>query len=146
MEEFLWQYVVQQDIRINDLTWHSFINVVVVRFEGASHHIFLLDFLTSVAAGYLTDKRQKTFVLDLLQLNVPKLFAVKEGVDEVTEKEDVEVAETFSIFLRNFINRNALQQSILIQIPDILVCAYMRRFHTCTVATNKLEIAQCIKE
>ena len=114
--------MVQQDVRIDDPTWHSFINEVVVRFGGASHHFFLLDFLRSVAASYVTDERQKEFVLDLLQWNMPKLFAVKEGADEVTEKKDVEVARNFSIFLRNFINRNALKHSILIQLPDVLVC------------------------
>ena len=125
MEDFLGQYVVQQDIRINDPTWHSFISEVVVRFGDARHHFFLLGFLESVAAGYLTDKRQKEFVLDLLQLNVPKLFAVEEGADEATEKEDVEVGKNFSIFLRNFINRHALKHSILTKMTDILVCSYI---------------------
>lgn len=55
-------------------------------------------------------------MLDLLQLKVPKLFAVEEG-----GKEDEEVCLQFSAFLRNYISRNALKLTILGQIRNILV-------------------------
>ena len=50
-------------------------------------------------------------MLDLLQLKVPKLFAVEEGRKEVQ----------FSTFLRSYISRNALKLTILGQIHKILV-------------------------
>lgn len=121
VEEFLGLYNVPQDIRINDPTWCSFINDVVVSFGGASAHVYLLDFLKSVADSYLKDKRQQQFVMDLLQLKVPKLFAVEEGANETIEKEDETVARKFSAFLRNFINRHALKNSILNQMTTLLV-------------------------
>ena len=112
----------QQEVRINDPTWHSFIGEVVLRFGGARNHFFLLDFLRSVADSYLLDNRQREFISDLMQLNVPKLFAIEEGADEATEKEDMEVGKEFTIFLRNYINRNALKLSILSQMTSLLVC------------------------
>ena len=121
VEEFLGLYKVPQDIRINDPTWHSFINEVVISFGGARAHYYLLDFLKSVAEGYLADKRQQEFVMDLLQLKVPKLFAIEEGADETMKKEDATVARKFSTFLRNFINRHALKNSILSQMTALLV-------------------------
>ena len=130
VEEFFRIYVVQQDVRINDPTWHSFIGEVVLRFGGARNHFFLLDFLKSVADSYLVDKRQKEFVLDLMQLKVPKLFAIEEGAEdpEDVEKEDVEVGKQFTIFLRSYINRNALKHSILTQMTSLLVRT-MSRVH-----------------
>lgn len=122
VEEFLGLYVVQQDIKIKDPTWHAFISEIVERFGGASNHFFLLDLLKSVASGYLADKRQTEFILDLLQLKVPKLFAVEKEADEMAEKEDMEVAKKFSLFLRGFISRNALKHSILTQMTALLVC------------------------
>ena len=120
--EFLYSYRVQQDVKINEPTWHSFISEVVMRFGGARNHFFLQDFLLAVAAGYLADKRQTEFVLDLLQLKVPKLFGIEEGGDSTAEKDDAEVAKCFSLFLRTFINKHALKRSILNQMTTILVC------------------------
>ena len=124
VEEFLGFYVIQPGLKIGDPTWHMFVSEIVVRFGGARNHFFLLDFLKAVAAGYLSDKRQQEFVVDLLQLKVPKLFAVEEGADgpEAAEKEDTEVARRFSVFLRAYINRNALKHSILNQMSTLLVC------------------------
>lgn len=135
VEQFLKSYRVQPDIKIDDPTWHSFISEVVLRFGGARNHFFLLDFLQSVATqGYQADKRQKEFVLDLLQLKVPKLFAVEEGCEDLTDYMDKEVAKKFTSFLRIFINRNALKHSILIQMTAILVCMlclYYERLYVC---------------
>ena len=121
VEEFLSSYQVQQGIKINDPTWHSFISEVVSRFCGAKSHFFLLDFLKLVAARYVMDSRQTLYVMDLLQLKVPKLFAIEEETNETDEKEDVEVRRNFSAFLWNFINRNALKHSILTNMTTILV-------------------------
>ena len=121
VEQFLKTYKVQPDVKIDDPTWHSFISEVVMRFGGARNHFFLLDFLQSVATGYLADRRQKEFILDLLQLSVPKLFAVEEGCEDAAE--DMEVTKKFTFFLRSFISRHALKHSILTQMTAILVCS-----------------------
>ena len=67
------------------------------RFNGAHHHHYLLDFLQSVAERYRDDDRAGDLVVDLLKLNVPKLFAVEGG-----SKEDEAVRCEFSCFLRDY--------------------------------------------
>lgn len=108
-------------MKINDPTWQNFIGEIVSRFGGARNHNFLLDFLKSASNSYLIEARQAMFVIDLLQLKVPRLFAVEEGADEIAETEDLEVARRFILFLRAFINRHALKQTVLAQMSTILV-------------------------
>ena len=86
------------------------------RFSGAQHHHYLLDFLQSVAERYRGDRRAGELVVDLLKLEVPKLFAVEGG-----EEEDKAVGLEFSAFLRDFISRNALKPTILGKMNVILV-------------------------
>ena len=121
VEEFLGFYEIRQGMKINDPTWQTFISEIVSRFGGARNHFFLLDFLKNVSHSYLHEIRQSEFVVDLLQLKVPKLFAMEEGSDEIAEKEDLEVARRFTFFLRNYVNRHALKQSILAQMSTLLV-------------------------
>ena len=55
-------------------------------------------------------------MLDLLHLKVPKLFAsVGEG------REDSAVQQDLTAFLKDYINRNALKQSILRNMTKIMV-------------------------
>ena len=122
VEEFLGFYVIQPGMKINDPTWQTFISNIVSRFGGARIHYFLLDFLKSVFNSYLTEARQAMFIVDLLQLNVPKLFAMKVYDDEkFAEKEDLEVARRFTFFLRSCINRHALKDAVLSQMSMIIV-------------------------
>ena len=149
VEEFFGFYVIQPGMKINDPTWQTFISEIVSRFGGARNHYFLLDFLKSVSNSYLTEGRQGEFVINLLQLKVPKLFAMEEGSDEIAEKEDLEVARRFSLFLRAYINRHALKHSILGQMSTLLVrpyiyfmcmCMYMYMYivHACESVMIKL--------
>ena len=121
VEEFFGFYEIQQGMKINDPTWQTFISEIVSRFGGARNHFFLLDFFKNVSHSYLHEIRQSEFVVDLLQLKVPKLFAMEEGSDEMAEKEDLEVARKFTFFLRNYVTRHALKQSILAQMSTLLV-------------------------
>ena len=68
------------------------------RSSGAQHHHYLLDFLQSVAECYHKDGRAGDLVVDLLKLEVPKLFAVEGGSEE-----DEAVRCEFSRFLQNYI-------------------------------------------
>ena len=130
VEEFLGFYVIQPGMKINDPTWQTFISEIISRWCGARNHFFLLDFLKNVSSSYLTEARPAAFVVDLLQLKIPKLFATEEGSDEMAEKkEDLEVSRRFCYFLRGYINRHALKQSVLAQMSTLLVC---RCACTCT--------------
>ena len=55
-------------------------------------------------------------MVDLLKLEVPKLFAVEGG-----REEDETVGREFSAFLRDYISRNALKFTILGKMNIILV-------------------------
>ena len=55
-------------------------------------------------------------MVDLLKLEVPKLFAVEGGGER-----DEEVRRKFSAFLQDYINRNGLRHTILEKISIILV-------------------------
>ena len=87
------------------------------RFTG-EHHRFLLDFLKSVANRYRQDSRAAEFILDLLLLEVPKLFTI-EGSQEAETATVISLE--FTSFLRDFINRYALKHTILGQMGNILV-------------------------
>jgi hypothetical protein len=137
VEEFLGFYVIEQGIKINNPTWQTFIGEIVLRFGGARNHYFLLDFLKNVSNSYLSEKRQSEFVVDLLQLKVPKLFAIKEGTDEIAERENLEVGRKFMFFLRSYINRLALKQSILAQMSALLVC-------TCILHVQHVHVHVCV--
>ena len=130
VEEFLGFYVIQPGMKITDPTWQTFISEIVSRWPGARNQFFLLHFLKSVSNSYFTEARPAAFVVDLLQLKVPKLFAVEEESDEMAEKEDLEVSRRFCYFLRGYINRHTLKQSLLAQMSTLLVCRWAC---TCTL-------------
>ncbi len=92
----------------------------LLRFGGALHHRLLLDFLKKVAERYLQDQRAAEFVLDLLQLSVPKLFAVESSGKE--KGAAASISAEFMAFLKDYITRNSLKLLILCQMKDILVC------------------------
>ena len=85
------------------------------RSSGAHHHYYLLDFFQSVAKCYHNHRRAGNLVVDLLELKVPKLFAVLEG------EKDEEVRCQFSAFLRDYILRCDLKHTILGKMIKILV-------------------------
>ena len=87
-----------------------------LRFSGAHHHHYLLDLLQSVAERYHQDGRAGDLLVDLLKLEVPKLFAVEEG-----EEKDEEVRHKFSEFLRNYIFWCNLKHTTLKKMGHILV-------------------------
>ena len=76
-----------------------------------------MEFLKSVAERYRLDERAGDFIPDILQLKVPLLFAadaepIPEGGNRVGDK--------FSLFLRDYIQRNNLRPVIMNKIQDIL--------------------------
>ena len=71
----------------------------------------------SVAESYRSNKRAGDFIPDVLQLNVPLLFAAENepGAGDVSH-----VGDIFSSLLREYIQRNNLQPVIMNKIRDII--------------------------
>ena len=69
-----------------------------------------------MAQRYIKDGWAGELVVDLLKLEVPKLFAVEGG----GEKDD-DVRHKFSEFLKNYIFRCKLKHTILKEMNSILV-------------------------
>ena len=69
-----------------------------------------------MAEHYHGDGRPGELVVDLLKLEVPKLFAVEGG-----EEEDELVGCKFSAFIREYISRNDLKHTILEKMSIIWV-------------------------
>ena len=75
LQEFLEKSSICDDVSL--LTWKEFLSEVVNNFENAHHHYYLLKFLTKVAEAYKQSSRAVKYILDLMQLNVPKLLSGK---------------------------------------------------------------------
>ena len=69
-----------------------------------------------MAERYRQDHQAGDLVVDLLELKVPKLFAVERG-----REDDEAVAHEFSAFLCNYILRCNLKHTIVKKIMDIMV-------------------------
>ena len=117
--------MIPEEIKISDPTWQSFLYEVIQRFVRPFDHEFLLDFLQRVACAYLTSKRSKIFVFDLLELNIPKLLAVNseeiDGGEEKEMEEDHTVEKKLIKFLRNYIESNDLIYTLLSRTKKLFV-------------------------
>ena len=86
----------------------------------------LLGFLRSAAESYQRREESKKFVLDLLHLNIGKIF-VKQSKTSYREKTPVtshrekEGEDTFQSFLQTFVKENKLQEILFQETSSILV-------------------------
>ena len=87
------------------------------RVPGAQNQHFILNFIKSIGEMYTMDSRSADFILDLLAVKVPKLFAVSYA--ECTL--DVAVQNEFSIYLHSYIQMNGLKRDMMKSIDKILV-------------------------
>ena len=87
------------------------------RFSGAKEHHFMLDFLKTVGHHYVTHSRPHEFIIDLLGLNVPKLF----GHPADTGDGASNVQTEFSSYLLDYIDSNAPMSGWLQKMSKILV-------------------------
>ena len=69
-----------------------------------------------MAEHYQDDGRAGDFLVDLLKLEVPRLFAMEGG-----EKEDEAVGRKFSHFLQGYISRCAVKHTILEKMSEVMV-------------------------
>eukprot|EP00731_Ephydatia_muelleri_P026782 Em0018g882a len=119
VEEYLSAYKIPQAIKLCDGTWSVFIIEVIDRYSGAHNHHFLLEFIKRVGAHYATDRRPLEFILDLLDINVPKLFALPEKTDKGYVVA-VEVQGNLSTFVQEYIHLNALTSDLLQRMNKIM--------------------------
>ena len=79
-----------------------------------------------MAACYLEQGRAKDFILDLLHLDVPRLFVTEsDGNSSVSLTSDAlaaSVPDEFTNFLTDYIQRNSLGDDILEEVETIWVC------------------------
>ena len=88
---------------------------------GASGHEFLLEFLRAV--GHCYEKSYPDlFVLDMLKLNVPLLFAHSRSHLAVQSAADKDVHIKFITNLCEYILKNNMQEKLLGGMQTILVC------------------------
>ena len=87
------------------------------RFSGAHGHRFLFNFVKAVGDHYVKDGRPQDFIIDLLSINVPKLF----GLPADTDVQGHVVQNEFTSFVLNYILTNALKAGLLQKMSHILV-------------------------
>lgn len=73
LDEYLKCCTILPGVKISSIK--PFFSEVVTRFPAAHEHYYFLDFLQRIAERYREDNCEGSFVLDLLQLGVSKLFA-----------------------------------------------------------------------
>ena len=89
------------------------------RFSHVHCKSCIVDFIERISKAYKSDKRQNTFVLDLVKLDTPNLLLVQ------SPKEDDSRADLLFIeVIHTFIHKNALREVILNQVPKIMVSDY----------------------
>ena len=89
------------------------------RFPHAHCKSCIVDFIERISKAYKSDKRQNTFVLDLVKLDTPNLLRVQSP-----KEDDPRVDLIFIEVVRTFIHKNALRKVILNQVPTIMVSDY----------------------
>ena len=86
------------------------------RFSHVQCRSCIVNLLERISKAYKSHKRQNNFVSDLMKLDTPNLLFVqspKEGLPRVDQM--------FSDMLRTFIQKNALREVTLNQVPLIMV-------------------------
>ena len=83
-----------------------------------------------MATCYLEQGRAKDFLLDLLQLDVPRLFVMEAEGSVSSIHSDIlatSVPDQFTHFLSDYIQRNALSEAILKEVETVWVCVNVGR-------------------
>ena len=100
----------------------AILEYLLCRYSEAQHHKTLLEFLKSVGDTYQQQGRAKDFILDLLHLNVSKLFAEGLEVPPLQQHGNtVGTAVEFSTFLRTYIQKYSIRDAVLQDISVIWV-------------------------
>lgn len=86
------------------------------RFSHVHCKSCIVGFIDRISKAYKSGKRQSTFVLDLVKLDTPDLLLVQSP-----KEDDPRVDQMFIEVVRTFIQKNALREVILNQVPTIMV-------------------------
>lgn len=96
--------------------------------RGEEAQSYLFSFITKIAEKYRDSKRAKDFIPELIQLDVPQLFAVPRPSSpspspspmEEEKHEETSVGQQFKDFLMSYIQRNNLRNVILSQLQILI--------------------------
>ena len=121
------------EFRSNNLWLISNFWSFLISFAGAVAHGFVVDFLQSVSDCYLERTCPEQFVLDLLQLRVPKLFAESKKPDTslTTLQSPFVVREKFTTNLYEYIYNNNLKEKLQMQMTTIIVRSFLQLMYAC---------------
>ena len=86
------------------------------RFSDPNCKKCVVGLLDRVGKAYKSGNKPKTFIMDLMKLDTPYLLFVKSPRDD-----DPKVDQLFMEMVRMFIQKNALRETLLIQVPAIMV-------------------------
>ena len=96
------------------------------RFSHVHCKSCIVGFIERISEVYESGKRQSSFVLDLIKLDTPNLLLVQSPT-----KDYPRVDQMFIELVCTFIQKNALCEAILIQVPTIMVSGYWKIFFLC---------------
>lgn len=102
--------------------YHTDMCTIITRYSEAQHHKTLLEFLKSVGDTYQEQRRAKNFVLDLLHIDVSKLFAEGHEKPPLQHEGGAGTSEEFSAFLCTYIQKFSISGAVLQDINLIWVC------------------------
>ena len=95
--------------------------VMLCRLPGASNQKCVHRFLFQIAEHYKEQKKAIDFVVDLLEVDVPELFAVRMTVSVDETQKDKGAVSDFKRELQMFITQNELKHKLLSKLKEILV-------------------------
>ena len=84
------------------------------RFSDAHCKKYIVGLMKRVGDAYKSGKKQHSFVIDLMMLDIPELLLVNSSKDPNVENMFIEM-------IRSFIHRNALRDVIIGQVVPIMV-------------------------
>ena len=77
----------------------------------------------------MANKQSVQFIIDLLKLGLPTLFAVRTDSTGQQSNEDKLAVAEFEHDLRNFIRKSAVKQALLTRLKDLMVNLFILRMH-----------------
>ena len=86
------------------------------RFSDAHCKKCIVSLIERIGRAYKSGKKQHKFIEDLLKLDVPDLLVVQSS-----KEVDFDVNQLFIEVVRAFIQKNALREDTLNQVPVIMV-------------------------
>ena len=86
------------------------------RFSDANCKKCIVGLLERIGKAYKSDRKHSTFIMDLMELDIPNLLLVQSP-----KEDDPNVEQLFIEMIRTFIKNYALRETISNQVPTIMV-------------------------